>query len=124
MYLIVIFVAIFIISVGLSTIILPATLRNSLRKLLSRNWLWPISAMRLMLGAAFLMGAEETSMPKLITIIGSVMIAAGIALPILGKERIEPWAHYFLKQKDWIFRICGFIALLLGIALAMAGLPS
>lgn len=124
MYFVVIFVAIFVISVGLSTIILPATLRKSLRNLLNRNWLWPVSAIRLMLGAAFLLGAEETSMPKVVTVVGSIMIAAGISLPILGKKRIEPWANYFLKQKDWVMRICGFVALLLGIALAMAGLPS
>ena len=123
MYLIVLFVAVFVISVGLSTIIMPANLRNSLKNLLTRNWLWPVSAFRLMLGSAFLLGAEETSMPKVIIVVGSIMIAAGISLPILGKSRIEPWAHYFLDRKDWVMRICGFVALLLGIALALAGLP-
>ena len=114
----------FIITVALSTIILPATLRKSLDNLLKKNWLWPVSAIRLMLGAAFLLAAEECSEPMVINIMGGILIFAGISVPILGKKRIHKMATWWMDQKDWMIRIWGFLAMLFGIFIAISGLPA
>ncbi len=123
MFIVVLAVAIFIITVALSTIILPATLRKSLNNFLNKNWIWPVSAIRLMLGAAFLLAADECSEPMVINIMGGILIFAGISVPILGRTRVHKMAHWWMNQKDWMIRIWGFFAMLFGIFIAISGLP-
>ena len=123
MYLIILGLAKFIISISLSTIIVPATIRNSLDALLKKKWLWPVSAIRIIFGIVFLMAADQCSMPTFITVMGVVLIIAGISVPIMGRKRIESLAQWWMNQKDWVIRIWGFIAMLFGIAVALAGMP-
>ena len=124
MYLVVLAVSIFIITIALSTIILPATLRRSLDNFLKKNWMWPVSAIRLMLGAAFLLSAEQCSEPMVINIMGGILIFAGISVPIMGRKRVHSMAKWWMEQKDWMIRIWGFAALLFGIFIALSGLPA
>jgi len=115
--------AIFIISISLSTIIVPATLRDILEKFIKKNWLWPVSALRIILGAVFILAADQCSMPLFITVMGVVLISAGISIPIVGRKRTEYMARWWLNQKDWMIRIWAFATMLFGIALALAGMP-
>ncbi len=123
MYLIILAVAIFILSISLSTIIVPATVREVIQDLLKKKWIWTLSVIRIILGICFLTAAKECSMPLFVTIMGGILIIAGVLLPVLGKMKVELMTQKWLNQKDWIIRIWGFFGMLFGITLALAGMP-
>lgn len=124
MFLVILFVAIAVITVSLTIVIQPASLRTIFRRIMQRNWLWPVSLIRVVLGCIFILGSSETSFPFIILFIGIVMLLAGISVPFIGRKRIEEIGEYMLNQKDWVLRICGIFGLLFGITLAMSGLPA
>ena len=124
MYLVVLGVAVVIISFGLSTIIHPSFLANMLRKLLTMNWVWPVSILRVIIGIIFVLSAEECQSPVFVELMGYFVIFAGIAVPILGVKRLEPLIDWFLNLKEFIMRIWGFVAVLFGIMVALAGMPA
>jgi hypothetical protein len=123
MYLIVLAMGILIVSVGLSTVIMPEVFKSILSNFLKKKWLWPASIFRFLLGIGFLMAANETSMPLFVNTVACVLIAAGISLPVIGQSRLNQVAFYWFEKKDWLWRIAGFLAMLFGISLAMAGMP-
>lgn len=123
MYLIVLAMGIVIISVGLSAVIMPEVFKNILSNFLKKKWLWPASIFRFVLGICFLLASKESSLPMFVNAVAVVLIAAGISLPIIGQTRLDGLAFYWLDRKDWVWRIAGFIGLLFGISLAMAGMP-
>lgn len=119
----VLIVAIIIVTVGISLIIQPVSVREIIQRLLKTNWIWPVSVIRLIIGVSFIWQASETRFPLVISVIGGAVIFAAIAVPLLGKDRMDSWAGKFLDMPDYVLRLCGIVALLFGIALAMTGIP-
>lgn len=120
-YFIVVFAILFI-TLAFTVIIHPSIFKSKV--FFEKKWLWPVSIVRIALGIGFLLSAEKSSAPTLILTFGIVVIIAGITAPIVGSERLKVFAEWWVNQNEFIIRILGFFALLLGIAIAMAGLPS
>ncbi|HAW51945.1 MAG TPA: hypothetical protein DCX54_06390 [Flavobacteriales bacterium] len=118
----VITVAVIIITLSVSIIIHPKFLKEVLHELLKKKWLWPVSAARVILGALFIYIANSTNYPLFVGIFGTVVVLAGISVPLMGSHRIESMAVWWLNQKDYILRLGGFVGMLLGITLALSGI--
>ena len=124
MFIIILVLAIFIISLGISSIILPTVVKKNLENIIKKNWLWPVSVIRLILGVTFLFTANQCAAPIVIKTLGMIFITAAIVTPFIGRKKIDSIARWCLDQKDWAFRIWGFLAMLLGIFLALSGMPA
>ena len=120
-YFIIVFAIIFI-TMAFTVIIHPSVIKHKV--FFEKKWLWIISIFRVALGIGFLFNAEKSSAPTLILTFGIVVIVAGITAPIVGSERLKTFADWWMNQNEFFIRILGFFALLLGIAIALAGLPS
>ena len=123
MNLIVLIMAVIIVSVSLSTVIMPEAFKAMLSRLVDSRWLWPASLFRLVLGILFYLAADNTVNPVFIRIVATVLIVASISLPVIGQNRLNELMKKLLSRKDWQWRIAAFVALLFGISLAMAGFP-
>ena len=122
-YFVVVFGIIFI-TLAFTVMIHPRILKSNLAVFLDKKWLWPVSFIRILLGIALIYTAEDTSASILILTFGIIIVLAGITAPMVGTKRIEAFAQWWMNQNEFFIRILGFFALLLGIAIAMAGLPS
>ena len=120
-YFIIVFAVIFI-TMAFTVMIHPGIIKRKV--FFEKRWLWPISILRVALGIGFLFSAEKSSAPTLILTFGVVVIVAGIVAPIIGSERLKTFADWWMNQNEFFIRIFGFFALLLGIGIALAGLPS
>ena len=118
----VIVVAVLIITLGISVLIHPRMLKEALHGMLKRKWLWPVSIARVVLGAIFMYISNTTNYPIFVGIFGLSLVLAGISIPLMGTHRIESMASWWINQKDYMLRLWGFAALLLGITLALSGL--
>jgi len=120
-YFIVVFSIIFI-SLAFTVMIHPRVLKN--KYFFEKKWLWTISIIRISLGILFLLSSESTSSPTFIKVLGIIIILAGISAPLFSHKKTETFSKWWMNLNEFIIRILGFFALLLGIAIAMAGLPS
>ena len=72
-------------------------------------------AVRVILGAAFLLGASESRYPLIFQIFGWFSIAAAIVLCLIGRENFKSLIKWVVKIKSSLFkRSMGFFAILLG----------
>ena len=93
MFIIILVLAIFIISLGISSIILPTVVKKNFENIIKKNWLWPVSAIRLILGVTFLYTANECTAPIVIKTLGIIFITAGIVIPIIGRKKVDSIAR-------------------------------
>ena len=122
MKLLVLIAAVLIISLGISIIIHPEMLKEMLHRFLQKRWLWPVSIGRMVMGILFIMSANSTSMPLFVGIFGIALVIAGFSIPLLGSHRVESMASWWMAQKDYMIRMFGFVALLMGISLALSSI--
>ena len=113
-------IAVVLIAVSISIIIHPRMLKEMLHTFLQKQWLWPVSLTRILVGSLFVYVAPSSANATFLGIFGIVLIIAGVSVPLLGSHRIESIASFWLAQKDYMIRLFGFIVLLLGVSLALA----
>ena len=119
---IIVTVAVLIITLGLSVIIHPKFLKELLHIMLKKQWLWPVSIARIILGVLFIYMSGSTNSPVFVGIFGIMLVLAGISVPLMGPHRIDSMANWWINQKDYLLRLWGFVGMLLGIALALSGI--
>ncbi len=56
-----------------------------------------------------------------VTVVGVLMIMAGLAIPLLGKARLKALVAWWLLKPDSIIRVPALIAIALGAGLVWAG---
>lgn len=122
MAIVVVLVGALIALLGLAVIIAPSTLKKALWALIESDRFYLVAIARVVLGVLFLLAAGQSNSPIFVTVVGVVMILAGVLIPVLGKTRVRAFAEWWLKRGDGMLRIWGVLALLFGIVLARAGL--
>ncbi len=117
----VILIGLLIFGIGVGILFSPATLRQILNNFLLKKWLVPATLLRIFIGIIFLIAAPSTRWPIFIHILGIVFILAGVSIPLLGTEKIERLANWWMERSDAILRVWAAIAAVLGIAILWAG---
>jgi hypothetical protein len=109
---------------GIATAFLaePGRLRALLRVLLHKRWLQALTALRILLGMLFVIAARDTRLPLLVLTVGILFIVAGVAIPLLGEERVQGFAGWWRARSDTTLRLWAALAALLGCLLVWAGL--
>jgi hypothetical protein len=108
--------------IGLAVVISPAALREILHRFLESRWLFWVSGGRILVGGILVVAASSTGFPGFVRALGVVLIAAGVTIPLLGEERVDRIAEWWLRRSDSMLRGWGALAAILGAAVAWAGL--
>ena len=66
--------------------------------------------------------APATRIPGFVLGFGVLLIAAGVSIPLLGEERVDQMAEWWLRQSDPTLRVWGMLAAVLGVVVAWAGI--
>jgi hypothetical protein len=111
-----------ILVLGLAVAVLPAALREILHRFLESRWLYWVSGVRVLVGAILVIAASSTAFPGFVRALGVIFIVAGVSIPLLGEERVDRIAEWWLRQSDWMLRAWGVLASVLGALVAWAGL--
>jgi hypothetical protein len=114
---IILIIGVFILGIAVAVLVSPATLRQILHQFLLKKWLVPVTFLRVVVGIVFLIAAPGTRSPLFMYILGILFILAGVSIPLLGKEKIEGLANWWLGRPDIILRIWAVLAAILGLAI-------
>jgi len=107
---------------GVAFLIAPSIVRHWFSRITVWKQFYPIAALRIVIGILFLVAAKETRFPVFVTVMGTISIVAGLALPVLGTERIRAFAKWGLERSDSSLRLWALAASAVGIMLVWAGL--
>jgi len=118
-------VGVLIAAAGLVALLAPDALKRTFRGVMSSGpWLAVASVGRIVLGVAFWLAAPSTRGVVLVRVLGAVMIAAGVAIPLAGRRRLAPFVAWWVERPDrWIRAIAPF-AVVLGLLVVRAGRPA
>jgi hypothetical protein len=75
---------------------------------------------RIVVGALLVLAASGTKIPTLFTILGVLVILAGLALPVLGIDRVRLIAQWGLERPAWVLRIWATVVFGLAVLLVWA----
>ena len=96
-----------ILGVGIAVVISPAILRKLIHQAIEYRWIYWVSGLRVLMGGILVVAASNTRMPGFITGLGVLLVAAGVSLPLLGEERVDWMASWWLRQSDMIVGVWG-----------------
>lgn len=99
---------------GLATFLLPAKLRDALVWFSSGGRLALAVFGRLAVGLIVLLGASQTRWPEAAIALGLLFLAAGAAIPVLGEERADRIATWWLARSDLALRSWSCVVILIG----------
>ncbi len=111
-----------ILGIGLAVIVSPTVLRGILHRFLEHRWVYWVSGVRVLVGGVLVLAAPATRMSGFIRAVGVLLIAAGVSIPLLGEERVDRMAEWWLGQSDVMLRAWGEVAAVVGAVVALAGL--
>ncbi|MFO7587656.1 MAG: hypothetical protein R6X22_06240 [Gemmatimonadota bacterium] len=106
---------------ALALVAWPGLLRPAVRRFTTWPGILAASAFRILLGIAFLVAAPGVRGTVLIGAMGGFLVLAGIALPLIGRERVERVAARGLSLPPALVRLWALGAVFLGVALFLAG---
>ena len=98
---------------GLLLLIAPAILLDPLHDVAGKPAVRLVAvALRAVLGVAFILVAEETRYPNLITIIGALALVAALVIAVMPKESFADLMSWASDFSPWAARLGGGLALI------------
>ena len=108
-------------AVGAGCAAFPAVLVTLVSRLAGKWWVLPAgAAIRVGLGGILVLAAEESRHPTVVTGLGLFLIAAGVLVLVLGRERIERWIAWWTTLPGWAVRLSAGATLAFGLVLTWA----
>jgi len=122
MSIVVAIIGLLIFLIGVAILISPATLRRLIHHFLKKEWLYGVTALRIIFGILFIIAAPDTRAPTFILVLGIIFILAGVAIPLTGTERIHRMAKWWLERSDTTLRLWAIVSVILGAVILWCGL--
>lgn len=116
-------VALFAITAGLTGVILPDRLLGLRSLVATQGALIVIGAVRLVIGVVLIMAAPGSRFPKMLRIVGAVLMLAGVSTPLFGIDRTRIVLEWEAAQGPVFMRIVGVLILAIGGTLAFTLVP-
>lgn len=82
-----------------------------------------VAAVRITLGIALILGAASSRAPRVIRILGTLILVAGLATPFVGPERSRRVVDWWSSQGLLVMRAWAGLALAFGSFLVWALVP-
>jgi hypothetical protein len=103
-------IASLIAAMGIVAAIVPKLFLDQLVVLDLPSRLWALVAIRVAIGVAIWSVAPEAGHPTVFRAFGGITIAAGLALPVVGRERIARALDWWLARPTAFLRAWGAVA--------------
>ena len=99
----------------------PVVLVSLVSRLTGKWWVLPaVAAIRVGLGGTLVLAAEGSHHPTLVAGLGIFLIAAGVLILVLGRERVEKWIAWWTTRPLWVIRLSSGATLAFGLVLIAA----
>lgn len=111
----------FIAALSVYGLLQPRKLMSMVTNVVRKPWGMAFAiAVRLALGTLFLVAAPRVSQPVFIEILGWLMIAAAVAIALMGRQRMIRFTDYWAAKGDTAIRAWLLAGVVFGIAVAWA----
>ena len=117
-------VATFIVLVGITGVLAPDRLFAIGRYVVTPGGLYAIAVVRVAVGIVLIMVAPLSRAPRVLRVLGAVVLLAGLMTPLFGVERARAILEWESAQGSALIRAGAAVALLLGGFLAFAVSPA
>ncbi len=108
---------------GAVGIFVPTSILAVGRPFLTPAGLYAAAGIRLGFGTALLLAAARSRAPKTLRIVGVVVVAAGVATPLVGVDRARAIVDWWTGQGTALMRLWAVVAIALGMSLTYAVWP-
>ena len=115
--------AVFMIAIGAVGLAAPAKLTDSLRRSQLFDRLWGVGAIRIVFGAALIAVAEGTRAPLAFQLFGVLALLAGVATPLVGRERANRMLEWWERQPPEFVRSWCSVVVVIGVLLLYGVAP-
>lgn len=113
-------ICLLIAGLGACGVFSPDALVRTVRRFQTPTGLYVAAALRLVLGAALFVSAPDSRAPGALSVLGVLIIVAGLITPFFGVERFRRMLDWWASLGAGFLRAWGFSALVLGLGLAYA----
>jgi len=107
-------VGVLIVSAGLAILVAPGKWKKLFTSIARGKFLYAAAAVRITIGVLFVMAADMTRTPMVTKVIGALVIAAGVAIPIIGPKKLEIFIKLMLARMGSMLRLLGIVAVAIG----------
>ncbi len=122
MYLIVLFGALMVL-LSVVMVVNPEYWSRSIVKFSNAAWFHPFEILsRLIFGGVFIAFADQTLYPALMSVIGYVLVIAGVGLAMLTAPKHRRFALWSAQKFRSVFRPAGAVSLAFGLFIVYAAL--
>lgn len=108
---------------GTAAVVAPALPLALAESLLNQVGLYAVAGGRVLIGIVILLAAGISRAPITLRILGSFIIIAGLATPIIGVERSRALFEWWVGLGEGLMRATAGIVMLIGASLIYALLP-
>ncbi len=116
--------SLFVAALGVVGLISPMRLLEIARHFQSQVGLYAAAALRVVLGLALFFAAPASRAPKILRILGIIVLVAGLFTPLIGVERAHRLMDWWSTQGAVFMRVWAALALGFGFFLAYAVAPN
>lgn len=110
-------IAVLLIALGLTGVLWPTALMDLAKWTFSPKGLYPAAAIRIVFGLVLLLAAGATATPKIVRVIGAIILIGGIATALLNAETAQRLSSWWLENGEDRIRITACLPLAVGIFL-------
>jgi len=110
-------------ALGLLGLISPMRLLDIVRHFRSQTGLYAAGALRVILGLALFFAAPASRAPKIIRILGIIILVGGLFTSLIGVERVHRLMDWWSTQGAVFMRVWAAFALAFGLLLAYVVAP-
>lgn len=108
-------------ALGAGGAVFPVALVSLVSRLTGKWWVLPAgAAIRVGLGGTLVLAAEGSRHPTVVAGLGLFLIAAGVLILVLGRQRIERWIAWWTTLPGWVVRLSAGATLAFGLVLIWA----
>jgi len=106
--------ALIIAAVGVLGVASPSLLLALGQALLTPGALYVVAAVRIVFGLVLWFAAVASCMPRILRVLGVIIIVAGVLTPFFGVERSQAVFNWWSGQPSWFMRAWSVVAVTFG----------
>ena len=116
-------VAVVVLAAGVVLVAAPEFMIGLRSLIATQTGLLAIATLRIAIGVVLIMSAPATRVPKVLQVVGAIMLGAGLATPLFGVERTKAVLEWEAAHGPALMRAVGAAVVVLGGLLMFALTP-
>jgi len=105
---------------GIVIVIKPGFYRQAVGMFLKGKMAYVSPPLKTAFGVLFLVAATSCAKPAIIIVLGLITCTAGIAMFMMGLAKLKRFLNWWKMRPDWLLRLMGVVAVLLGLLIIYA----